>query len=536
MRKTLVLFLLCVLVRADFTGTIVRSGQWDNYGYTVKVFNTAREYTALTAVNGKFSLNILPGVYQLSVLDKQGLPVQSDIPLPAAPYELRLPGANSPLFALVNLTVTLVILLLALLVRAVGRSARSSGLLLLTAAFALYTATDAVQDLLALAGLETWGGTIFFLKHIGSAWFGYLFFCFWRGRRDRLWLLPAAESLILCTWPWFGLDSAFERFWFFSFAQLRLLIMFQLVFFVLAGVWTVFRDFWQSQDTWRKSILAVTQAIFILLLLLILTLVIRPLVFRHGAEFFDRQYLLTALVFGLIFFVWLSCAEIYQYVFQAQLRLERQERLSALGRMASGLAHEIKNPLAALNNLVGLLPREYKNAEFRREFMDIVPRQIERINQLLVNLLNLGRSAAGEKIRIDLGDVLMRSIVLLAAQSGRTVIIEQDIASGVKFQGDPRALEQVFLNLGLNALQATPAGGTLKITLTKNKTVIFRDSGRGIKPEILPRIFEPFYTTKKNGAGLGLSIVKKILDEHKVKIEVTSKLKKGTEVKLFFQV
>ncbi|GBR75610.1 putative signal histidine kinase [Candidatus Termititenax persephonae] len=538
MRKMFLLFFLCALVAANFTGRVVRSGQWDNYGHVVKVFNAAREYTALTSVNGKFSLNILPDQYELSVADKQGRLIVGAAPLPPSPYELRLPGedADGLLFPLINLTVTAAILLLTCLVRAIKRSPRSDDLLFLALSFALYTATDAAQDLLAWGGLETLAGTLFFLKHIGSAWFGYLFFRYWRADcHGWLWLAPLSESLVLGTWPLFGTDSAFERFWFFSFTQLRLLIMLQLIVFVLAGVLTVFCEWRCARDVLRKNILALTQSIFILLILLLLVLVIWPLVGRQGAEFFDRQYLLTSLVFGLIFFVWLSCAEIYQYIFQAQLRLARQESLTALGRLASGLAHEIKNPLAALSNLVSLLPRDYRKVGFLREFMDIVPRQIERINALLANLLNLSRPASGQKVSFDLGQILAQSVVLLTAQAQQqAVIIEQISAPRVRFRGDPRAIEQVFLNLGLNALQAMPRGGRLKITLTQKKTVIFQDSGRGISPEVLPQIFDPFFTTKKSGAGLGLSIVKKILDEHKVKITLASKPRRGTEVKLFF--
>ncbi|MDR2428785.1 MAG: hypothetical protein LBD62_03155 [Candidatus Margulisbacteria bacterium] len=523
-----------------FSGCVVRGGQWDNYGFTVRLDSVARSYTTVTAVNGRFALDILPDNYKLSVADQNGKIVAVEQnPELAADYQLRLTGAwakNNLLLALTTLVITAAMLLLAVLVWAVKRPARRSVcLLLLAGSFALYTATDAAQDLLALSGLESPAGALFFLKHIGLAWFGYLFFRFWRSDFGWLRLLPLSETLIISTWPLLGLDSAFENFWLFSFAQLRLLIMLQLFLFLLAGILTVFLRWLREKDNWRKRTLAVTQSVFVALLFLFGTLVIWPLLYRQGAEFFDRQYILTALIFGLIIFVWLSCAEIYQHVFQTQLCLERQERLSALGKLASGLAHEIKNPLAALHNLVTVLPENYRRAKFRAEFMEIVPRQIERINQLVSGLLDLSRAGDGQKAKFNLSQLLEKSLALLTGQAVKqNVQIEKNIAPDIWFRGQPNALEQVFLDLGLNALQAMPRGGVLKVTLKENKTLIFQDNGCGIRPEILPYIFNPFVTTKKSGTGLGLSIVKKILDEHKVKIEIVSRQKQGASATLFF--
>jgi signal transduction histidine kinase len=541
MRKVMLALLLAVWGYAEiFSGCVVRGGKWDNYGFTVRLESAAHSYAAVTAVNGRFALEVAPDNYQLSVVDQDGVLVAAaQNPDLTTDFSLRLTGAkvkDNLLLALTTLVITAAMLLLAVLVWIVKRPARRSICLpLLAGSFALYTATDAAQDLLALSGLESLAGALFFLKHIGLVWFGYLFFRFWRVDFDRLRLLPWSETLVLCTWPLLGLDSAFEKFWFFSFAQLRLLIMLQLFLFLLSGILTVFLRWLREKDNWRKRTLAVTQSVFVALLLLFSALVVWPLLYRQGAEFFDRQYILTALIFGLIIFVWLSCAEIYQHVFQTQLCLERQERLSALGKLASGLAHEIKNPLAALHNLVAVLPENYRQAKFRAEFMDIVPRQIERINHLVSGLLDLSRAGDGQKIRFNLSQLLEKSLALLAGQAVKqNVQIERAIAPDIWFKGQPNALEQVFLDLGLNALQAMPQGGVLKVTLKEDKTLTFQDNGCGIRPEILPHIFDPFVTTKKSGNGLGLSIVKKILDEHKVKIEISAQWKQGAAAVLFF--
>jgi hypothetical protein len=305
------LFLAAWGYAAVFSGCVVRSGKWDNYGFTVRVFNAARSYSAVTAVNGRFTLNVLPDDYKLSVADQNGEIIAEKPRVDLFSYYLlqltsAKPGDNL-LLALTTLVITAAMLLLAVLVWLVKRPARRSiCLLLLAGSFALYTATDAAQDLLALSGLESLAGTLFFLKHIGLAWFGYLFFRFWHADFGRLRLLPWSETLIICTWPVLGLDSAFEDFWLFSFAQLRLLIMLQLFLFILAGVLTVFLRWLREKDNWRKRTLAVTQSVFILLLFLLSVLVVWPLLYRQGTEFFDRQYILTALIFGLIIFVWLS--------------------------------------------------------------------------------------------------------------------------------------------------------------------------------------------------------------------------------------
>jgi len=166
-----------------------------------------------------------------------------------------------------------------------------------------------------------------------------------------------------------------------------------------------------------------------------------------------------------------------------------------------------------------------------------VPRQIERINSLLADLLEFSRPTAGTKTTIDLARLLQQVIVLLQTQAYKqNVTILSELTPDLKFRGEAHRLEQAFLNLGLNALQSMPNGGMLDIRLLKygrRKLIIFQDTGCGIAPEDLAHIFEPFFTTKKTGTGLGLSITRKILDEHKIKIEIYSRLQQGTKLKLF---
>lgn len=552
MPKTLFFLLILSLSFAGnthfFSGQIISAGQWDNYGHTVFLRTAKQEYSAVTAVNGGFRFSGLEaGKYTLNISDKNNVELlEKIIEIPAGKFLYKDAGqkADTLSFVVLNMLLTALIFGVALLL---WRRRQTSGfrrIFYLAGSFVLYTATDFLQNILAWYGLEVLAGNIFFLKHIGSAWFGYLFYRFWQTTennsvgRNRLWLLPLVESFILCTWPFFGLDSAFENFWFFSFAQLRLVILVQFVLFLCAGFLTVAVRLRTEKDILQKNIWTVTLSVLGLLLLLFLGLVLLPLFWQQGTEFFDQQYILTALIFGVILFGWLASTEIYRQILRTQIQLERQERLSALGTLSAGLAHEIKNPLAAIHNLISLLPANYRKNKFRQEFMDIVPRQIERINSLLTDLLEFGRPAGGNKRVVDLAQLLQRVEVLLQAQARRqNVKIISKLTPNLKFRCDARRLEQAFLNLSLNALQSMPGGGRLTISLLKQKQrtcVIFQDTGRGIAPEVLAHIFEPFFTTKKTGTGLGMSITKKILDEHKIKIEVNSQQKRGTEIKLFF--
>ncbi len=216
-------------------------------------------------------------------------------------------------------------------------------------------------------------------------------------------------------------------------------------------------------------------------------------------------------------------------------KLEQQiiqsERLAAMGGMIGGFAHELNNPLTSIMGMSELL-QEGEAPESVRRQMVILQQQARRAAEIVQNMLLFARPPAPGKTPVDLGEVVQRTLHLHAyslRKSNITVDFLKE-ASVPAVSGDAHQLMQVFLNLILNSEQAMREvrdRGTLRIRLEKNErsvSVIFQDDGPGIPPDILPNIFDPFYTTKRpgRGTGLGLSICKAILREHNGNVEATS--------------
>ncbi len=215
------------------------------------------------------------------------------------------------------------------------------------------------------------------------------------------------------------------------------------------------------------------------------------------------------------------------------------ERLSILGETAASLAHEIKNPLTAIKGLTSTINQNYSDPEFRQTFSEIVPRQIERINDLVENLLTFAKPKPQSLKEINLISLLEETSKLFSKDLAKNKILLEEAFPQEKLmlKGDPHRLSQAFINLILNARQAMPAGGKIKISAGKNNGEIYvqiEDTGFGISPQNLKKIFNPFFTTKANGTGLGLAIVKKVIQEHNAKIKIESQSEQGTRITLLF--
>lgn len=213
--------------------------------------------------------------------------------------------------------------------------------------------------------------------------------------------------------------------------------------------------------------------------------------------------------------------------------LLRADKLAALGTLAAGMAHEIKNPLAAIKGMTQALPDNLSDRDFIADYSDLVPRQLDRINQIVEKLLRAGKTVSGEKRELDLNK-LVEEVVLFNENLCRKHGIEVESRSSPlpKIFGDPEQLHQAFLNIILNAIQAMPAGGSLSVksALQDDRTicVVVGDTGGGIPADKLENIFDPFFTLKENGTGLGLFTTYRIIQEHEGSIEVESSLEKGT--------
>ncbi|MFH0886916.1 MAG: ATP-binding protein [bacterium] len=250
---------------------------------------------------------------------------------------------------------------------------------------------------------------------------------------------------------------------------------------------------------------------------------------------------------------------------ESQIQLIRSERLAALGTMAAGMAHEIKNPLVSLKTFTQLLTQRWEDPKFREKFATIVPASIDQINRITESLLKFGRPSKPEFKPIAVNDLLDEVLDLVNSQMDKTKIrSHKEYGDLPDITGDAGQIQQVFLNLILNAIQAMPNGGDVYVRTDAGEVVrvdevsrrekdmgfsmlrgprsksqeesepipvVFieiADSGTGIAEEHIKEMFDPFFTTKATGTGMGLPITLRIIEEHGGSLKVRSEVGKGT--------
>ena len=198
--------------------------------------------------------------------------------------------------------------------------------------------------------------------------------------------------------------------------------------------------------------------------------------------------------------------------------MKKTERLSAVGKLAASLAHEIRNPLASISGAAGILQRGSAPSEYIEDSLDIIQKESQRLNKLLTNFLNFAKPRLPRLQRTDANELIISVISLAshtASQSGITFV--QLPAMQDEIVCDPEQLKQVLLNLVLNAIEASPPGSQIRLisAVSDGQVVIeVEDCGSGISEDAEPHIFEPFFTTKHNGTGLGLAISSMIVAQH----------------------
>jgi signal transduction histidine kinase len=251
-----------------------------------------------------------------------------------------------------------------------------------------------------------------------------------------------------------------------------------------------------------------------------------------------------------------------EYLSQVQSTLRYSRKLAALGRLSAGVAHEVKNPLNAMMIHLELLRQQFQPAAFVRRgavreavtavaapapaevdtadalsHVDVIAAEIRRLDEVVQGFIKFTRAEDLKLQSVSLGDLFGEVVPILqpeADRAGVEVIVSCDGAPPVN--GDSAMLRQAFLNLGLNACQAMPTGGTLRIECEpargRRVRVMFTDSGTGIKPEHLKKIFDLYFTTKDKGSGIGLSMVYRTVQMHDGEIEVESTPGMGTTFRL----
>jgi nitrogen-specific signal transduction histidine kinase len=241
---------------------------------------------------------------------------------------------------------------------------------------------------------------------------------------------------------------------------------------------------------------------------------------------------------------------------QLEAEVRRGETLSAAGRMAIGLAHEIRNPLGAIRGAVQLLARELGEGSRLREYTDVLRTEVDRVNRIIEMLLDLARPVQLRPVPLNLHQLLERVTLLQeeAAREGGVTILRRYDPSLPPILGDEDRLLQVVHNLVRNALDAMAGrGGALTLTTRVSANPLFgkvdlgagqramvevqvADEGPGIPPAVRARIFDPFFTTKDQGLGLGLALCHRILEEHHGAIQVESPEGRGAVFTCFLPI
>jgi signal transduction histidine kinase len=236
-------------------------------------------------------------------------------------------------------------------------------------------------------------------------------------------------------------------------------------------------------------------------------------------------------------------------------RLRRADRLAALGTMAAGIAHDIRNPLTSILIFSQLMSLHHDDPEVREKFDRVVPRELERVQAVIEDMMELARPSTINLEPANLNEVIAQVLELFEGQiSAQGVTVQREFQQDLPFcMADRKRLHRCVSNLVSNAIQAMPNAGqlTLRTALvhmafpasrppgTKPEPAIrvtVTDSGQGIPPDRLSRIFDPFYTTKEKGVGLGMAITHRIVEDHKGTIDVDSEVGKGATFTLHFPI
>ena len=226
---------------------------------------------------------------------------------------------------------------------------------------------------------------------------------------------------------------------------------------------------------------------------------------------------------------------------QSEEFLVRADRLSALGTLAAGVAHEIRNPLVSVQTFIQLLPERQGDEEFRTTFRDLVLAELDRICALINDLLALSRPRPALLQPADLNELVRQIVRLLDADARKHEVGLAYRPSAVpRVVLDEAQVKQVLVNVILNGIQACAPRGTVEVTTQAEESggrrwgvVTVADTGPGVAPELAERIFDPFYTTKESGTGLGLFIARRIVSEHRGHVRVAPRAGGGTACTIF---
>jgi two-component system sensor histidine kinase HydH len=221
-------------------------------------------------------------------------------------------------------------------------------------------------------------------------------------------------------------------------------------------------------------------------------------------------------------------------------KLAQSERLSSLGGMVAGISHEIRNPLGIIRSSAELLKKKVAQFDPSNSIPDIIVEESSRLNLIITDFLNFAKPRPPHRTACHLEDILEKNIVYITPQiQDQGYIIVKNFANHLpEIQADSDMLYQAFLNIFMNAIQAMPEGGKIQVSIQSADhiiTVCIEDEGSGVPEDLLERIWDPFFTTKEKGTGLGLGIVKNIIESHNGSIRVEN-LKEGPGVRVIIEL
>ncbi|MBI3324339.1 MAG: GHKL domain-containing protein [Candidatus Omnitrophica bacterium] len=276
-------------------------------------------------------------------------------------------------------------------------------------------------------------------------------------------------------------------------------------------------------ERWLRGLIGYHSLVATVFVSFLITIFFNPL--RHWLQSFVDRALFKA-----------TPAELVAQREQLLAEVRKTEQLKAVATLAAGLAHEVKNPLAAIKTFTDFLESRYDDPEFRAKFTKIVGGEVERMNHIVQQLLDFAKPVPPKLTPVSVGRLLDETLSFLSQELvERRIEVDRVYRDAVPLAADPQQLKQVFLNLLLNSLEAMNGAGRLVLrTETQGtKTIVtITDNGCGIRHADHARLFQPFFTTKAKGTGLGLAVVRSIIEEHRGSITITSEPGQGTTVTL----
>jgi signal transduction histidine kinase len=226
---------------------------------------------------------------------------------------------------------------------------------------------------------------------------------------------------------------------------------------------------------------------------------------------------------------------------KAQEELIQANKYKVIGELAAGIAHEIRNPLGSIQGSLEILRKDYQPEDAKYEFLNILLKEVKRLNKVITDFLNYAKPALPNLIDTNINQLISETVLFLSPQAVKKgVSLKTELEKNLpRIKADPSQLKQAFINLILNSLESIEDKGEITISVYQDKNrlkLAFKDNGKGMSEETKNKILTPFFSTKEGGTGLGLGIVERIIQNHKGEIKVESTLGKGTIFTLSFPI